>query len=201
MCDRPINILIDSGSSVSFLSSALADQLPQLLWTPTAAAVKVANGGIMQCSASILACPWIVSSCHFQQDLKLLPLDDYDLILGMDWLEKYSPMKVDWKHKWLCIPYKGSSVLLQGISSDSDTALVIQILLEQLQAHSVEPLELPSEISILLQEFHEIFATPSELPPTRACDHAIPLVPGAQPVNIQPYWYPPILKDEIKKIK
>lgn len=37
------------------------------------------------------------------------------------------------------------------------------------------------------------------LPPKRACDHSIPLVPGAKPVHIRPYRYPPALKDEIEK--
>lgn len=39
---------------------------------------------------------------------------------------------------------------------------------------------------------------PSELPPEQHCDHAIPLVEGARPVNIRSYRYPPALKDEIE---
>lgn len=38
---------------------------------------------------------------------------------------------------------------------------------------------------------------PDSLPPKRACDHAIPLISGATPVNIRAYRYPPQLKDEI----
>jgi hypothetical protein len=30
-----------------------------------------------------------------------LPLSFYDIIVGMDWLERFSPMKVDWKLKWM----------------------------------------------------------------------------------------------------
>jgi hypothetical protein len=37
------------------------------------------------------------------------------------------------------------------------------------------------------------------LPPARPCDHSIPLVPGAQPVQVRPYRYPPLLKDEIER--
>jgi len=39
---------------------------------------------------------------------------------------------------------------------------------------------------------------PTELPPSRSCNHSIPLIPGAQPVFIRPYRYPPKLKDEIE---
>jgi hypothetical protein len=56
----------------------------------------------------------------------------------------------------------------------------------------------PTVFTILAQ-FHRVFAPPNSLPPVRACDHAIPLVPGATPVNIRPYRYPPSMKDEIDK--
>lgn len=39
---------------------------------------------------------------------------------------------------------------------------------------------------------------PTELPPRRDCDHHIPLIPGAQPVNIHPYRHKPNHKSEIE---
>ena len=39
---------------------------------------------------------------------------------------------------------------------------------------------------------------PKGLPPKRDHDHAIQLVPGSQPPNIMPYWYPHIQKSEIE---
>lgn len=40
--------------------------------------------------------------------------------------------------------------------------------------------------------------TPTELPPSQACNHCIPLILGAQPVFLRPYRYPSRLKDEIE---
>lgn len=57
----------------------------------------------------------------------------------------------------------------------------------------------PPEIQKLLQQFDDVFAPPTGLPPVRACDHQIPLVPGAKPVYIRPYRYAPALKDEIER--
>lgn len=37
------------------------------------------------------------------------------------------------------------------------------------------------EVSTLLTEFQSVFAPPTGYPPTRDCDHAIPLLPGAGP--------------------
>lgn len=51
------------------------------------------------------------------------------------------------------------------------------------------------EIQSLLEDYSELF----QEPPSRACDHEIPLMPGATPVFVRPYRYPPKLKDEIEK--
>lgn len=58
--------------------------------------------------------------------------------------------------------------------------------------------EIPVSIQNLLQEYEEIFLEPQGLPPERTCDHTIPLIPGAQPVNVRLYRYTPIQKDEIE---
>ena len=44
-----------------------------------------------------------------------------------------------------------------------------------------------------------MFADPATLPPSRAYDHAIHLVPGAAPVNSRPYRYSPLQKDEMER--
>jgi hypothetical protein len=59
--------------------------------------------------------------------------------------------------------------------------------------------EVPPAIQAVLSELSALFAVPMELPPARACDHAIPLVPSASPVTVRPYRYAPALKDEIEK--
>jgi hypothetical protein len=51
----------------------------------------------------------------------------------------------------------------------------------------------------LLSEFDQLFQPTSGLPPRRAYDHSIPLIPGAQPVFVRPYRYAPLLKIEIEK--
>jgi hypothetical protein len=59
---------------------------------------------------------WSLQNHKFHSDLRLLPLGSFDLIIGMDWLEAFSPMKVHWAEKWLSIPYGSSHILLQGLS-------------------------------------------------------------------------------------
>jgi hypothetical protein len=56
-----------------------------------------------------------------------------------------------------------------------------------------------SDIQLLVEEFSDIFATPTQLPPVRVYDHHISLVPRAVPVNSKPYRYSPFNKNEIEK--
>lgn len=58
---------------------------------------------------------------------------------------------------------------------------------------------IPPDILRVLEQFTEVFEEPRELPPRRACDHRIPLIVGAQPVNQRPYRHKPELKDEIER--
>jgi hypothetical protein len=78
--------------------------------------VQIANGGFLQCSGLFKQLQWSVQELSFSSDMKILPLGHFDMILGMDWLEEFSPMQVHWKLKWMAIPYNGSTELLQGIT-------------------------------------------------------------------------------------
>jgi hypothetical protein len=51
----------------------------------------------------------------------------------------------------------------------------------------------------ILEEFANVFAVPTQLPPTRPYDHHIPLLPGSIPVNSRPYRYSPHHKTEIER--
>jgi hypothetical protein len=57
---------------------------------------------------------------------------------------------------------------------------------------------IPLSVQQLLGQFEHLFSAPTQLPPQRAADHQIPLVPGAQPVKVRPYHYSPIQKTKIK---
>lgn len=57
----------------------------------------------------------------------------------------------------------------------------------------------PNEIQSVLKQYTDVFSEPQTLPPQREYDHAIPLVPGAAPVNARPYRYSPLHKDEIER--
>jgi hypothetical protein len=69
-------------------------------------------------------------------------------------------------------------------------------IVEDISSQS-DPVVLP-EVQAVVDQFKHLFAEPSALPPRRACDHRIPLIPGAQPVAVRPYRYSPALKTEME---
>lgn len=50
----------------------------------------------------------------------------------------------------------------------------------------------------MITQYQDIFAKFTGLPPKRHINHAIPLIPGAQPFRLRPYRYNPAQKDEIE---
>jgi hypothetical protein len=90
----PILILIDSGSSHSFLSTSVAELLHGDVPSLHPLSVAVANGERVLCQHQFLQAAWDIQGCKFTSDLKILPLQHYDLIAGYELLEQFSPMRV-----------------------------------------------------------------------------------------------------------
>lgn len=55
-------------------------------------------------------------------------------------------------------------------------------------------------ISKVLADFADVFAEPQDLPPSRDCDHTIPLLSDAKPVNVRPYRLPHHKKNALEDL-
>jgi hypothetical protein len=160
--------------------------------------VQVANGAVLQCTSHIPDAKWLVQGYSFSTDLKILP-SAYDMILGLDWLASFSPMQVHWDQKWISIPYEGSTAMLFGEFANLPVGSVVQVcLIQESECSATGPVLLPV-VQALLTEFAALFEPVSGLPPSCHCDHAIPLIPGSQPIFVRPYRYAPLLKSEIER--
>lgn len=56
--DQEVLILVDSRSSHSFISEAVADRFANRISKMTPVSVKVADGGLLSCSGYIKQCQW-----------------------------------------------------------------------------------------------------------------------------------------------
>lgn len=117
-------MLVDSGSSTSFVDAQLATKLVGVTPLARAGRVKVAGGGELQCLAAIPRCKWSSQGHEFTTDMKVLSLGMYDAILGMDWLEEHSPMTVDWKGKHITIPDARGTVHLHRQPSTTSCEVI-----------------------------------------------------------------------------
>ena len=187
-----LTVLVDSGSTHSFLDTSLASKLLSPLQRVS---VKMANGATVSCHQQLLSGMWSCSGHKFSCDFKLFPLGSYDGIIGLDWLSAHSPMLVDWENHWLSFSHMGSEITLLG-----SAATLPQIaMLHFCSLLTTENLPILPEVQSVLDQFKEVFEPPTGLPPRRAYDHTIPLIPGATPVALRPYRIAPALKTELER--
>lgn len=89
--------------------------------------VKIADGGTLTCESELPMAKWTVQGHSFHSAFKILPLGTFDMIIGMEWLEAFSPMKVHWRNKWMAIPYGATTVQLQGVSPEPEGCTLFQL--------------------------------------------------------------------------
>lgn len=80
---------------------------------------------------------------------------------------------------------------MDQLLSLEQTNSIAHVLWVCVAEQSGEATEVPMEIQDILDKFQSVYEEPTTLPRHRDGDHTIPLVAGAQPVNIWPYRYTP----------
>ncbi|RRT73692.1 hypothetical protein B296_00001237 [Ensete ventricosum] len=83
---QSVIILVDVGSTHNFMSSKVIAHLMLQKEDYNGFEVKIANGQILKCNQK---CPRVKLSLQEQDivaDFFLLPLDGFDIVLGIDWL-------------------------------------------------------------------------------------------------------------------
>ncbi|XP_039140565.1 uncharacterized protein LOC120277791 [Dioscorea cayenensis subsp. rotundata] len=102
----------------------------------------------------------------------------------------------------LCCTRAVSACYSLQIIQDSNSSLPLQTTDTDLftEIQNSLPLETPPELVALLLKFQMVFSNPMTLPPSRNCNHQIPLIPGSAPVKVKPYRYPHSQKAEIERM-
>lgn len=153
----------------------------------------------------------------FSNKFNLIPLKGYDIILGADWIYKYSPITLDLKKRELGIT-KGDKVLMiqdftkpgkhywvdskkvDKIIQKGGLGYLFQISKVETGREDEVTTAIPADIQNILQKFPTVLKEPKGLPPTRSCDHSITLKAGAEPPNLRPYRIPHYQKEAMEKI-
>eukprot|EP00257_Ricinus_communis_P017974 XP_015576546.1 uncharacterized protein LOC107261479 [Ricinus communis] len=185
----PLLVLIDSGSTHSFVNEALIHQLQIQAEAKSNLRVMVANGEQVKSPALCRKLPIQMGTQIFPFDLFLLC--GFGAVLGVNWLKTLGTICWNFATMKMQFKWEGSPVELNGCKNSTLP-----------NTPSLSSMKLEAEQGLQLQkvhfEFNSIFSIPVGLPPARSCDHRIFLEPGTEPVVVRPYRYPHLQKDEIR---
>lgn len=125
-----LSILIDSGSTHSFLDNSTARKLKcQLTGTPPLSVV-VANGNRVLSNSACLGFMWKMQKDEFEADLRLLQLGGCDVVLGVDWMKGVSPISFDFNRMEVSSEKEGKRMTL---TSGQEVATCKMIMGKRLQ--------------------------------------------------------------------
>lgn len=196
-----IAVLIDQGATLSYVSPKIVEQckLPsERFRNPWL--VQLAMGAKRRVLAKISNFSLSIAGQPITADLNVFPLGSYDILIGMDWLEKHWSV-VNYKTK--TIYYKDDLGKQQGMHEIKHPVQIRHITASQLAkclrkkcqiyavqvgyANQKDKTTALDNIPVV-QEFADVF--PEEvpgLPPKRDIDFTIELIPGVAPVSQAPY--------------
>ncbi|XP_026416924.1 uncharacterized protein LOC113312389 [Papaver somniferum] len=210
---NPIFILIDTGSTNSFIDSALAKELQCPVTHTASLLVTVANGEKTISSSICSQLNWSMQGHKFCGDLRLIPLGGCDIVLGADWLRNLGDVLFNLSKLCITFKYMGKNITLTGSPQKTSLSMMSGLAVKKfLQKHShglvgqlfsissQPPPSPPPQISSLLTQYKDVFDEPTKLPPTRDLNHKIPLKPNSEPVNLRPYRSPYLQKAVVESL-
>nr|CAD1831711.1 unnamed protein product [Ananas comosus var. bracteatus] len=121
---KTITILVDTGSTHSFIDFHTAKELKAQMIAAPSLAVTVAKG---QKVLSKLQCPefqWAMQGQDFQASLRVIRLEGSSIILGIDWLKTYGKVTFDFQQNSITMIKGGQTLVLKGISEEARLNLI-----------------------------------------------------------------------------
>ena len=143
-------------------------------------------------------------------DFLAVELGTVDAVLGMQWLDTIGTMRIHWPSLTMTFWNDGRQIVPKGDPSLIRAERSLKTIEktwemkaedddEKEQEMRGEEADIPM-IRFLLQQYADIFETPKGLPPKREIDHRILTLPEQRPINVRPYRYGHVQREEIEKL-
>ncbi|KAA3477300.1 DNA/RNA polymerases superfamily protein [Gossypium australe] len=208
--DTHVIALIDLGSTHSYICMKLVSRMNMLVES-TEFVIKVSNplGKCVLVDRVYKCCPLMIRGHYFPANLMLLPFDEFDVILGMDWLTTHDVI-VNCGRKFIELKCETGDIL--RVESDDQDKLPVVISHMSAQKYirkgykaylafvvNARETELRIESVPIVCEYPDVF--PKEfpgLPLVREVEFGIELAHGTAPISIAPYR---MASTELKEMK
>ncbi|KAG8496993.1 hypothetical protein CXB51_008184 [Gossypium anomalum] len=202
--------LIDPGSTHSYICMRLISRM-KLPVEPTEFSIRVSNqlGRSVMVNKICKNYPLTIQGHCFPVNLMLLPFDEIDVILGMDWLALHDVI-VNCGNKYIELKCSNGEILRVDSREMSTPLVVITAIVAQRYMRkgyksylafilNTKETELKIESVPIVCEYLDVFPEElPELPPEREIEFCIKLMPGTTPISIAPYRMAPT---ELKELK
>ncbi|GAV63140.1 RVP_2 domain-containing protein [Cephalotus follicularis] len=201
---------MDSGASHSFISARFASCLDV---TPNCMSyildVSTPTGTSMYTESVYRSCEMSMAGIPLYADLIVLPIRDFDVVLGMDWLSAHRA-RMDCYNKTVdfCLPdgttfqFKGDKGFSTPIISFIQASRYLEKGCEGYLAYVIDRRKekgLSLEEIPVVCEFPDVFPDDLEsLPLRRNMEFVIDLIPGTTPISKAPYRMAPAELRELK---
>ncbi|KAJ0810360.1 putative nucleotidyltransferase, Ribonuclease H [Helianthus annuus] len=211
---KPVQVLLDGGSTHCFVQTRVANFLNLPVEVISPFSVLVGSGERLPCSGIARQVELFIQSQVILVDFYVLPLQGWDMVLGVSWLSTLGPVITNYATSTFEFNLAGNKVLWTGDTKPVVNSIEFNGLKHLARADSVGALfhlsllpsncptepTYPADLSALLDEFPAVFQPPQQLPPAREQDHRINLLPDKPPVSVKPYRYPHFQKQEIERL-
>ena len=208
--DSDAYVLIDLGATHSFISVKFIAQVNiEIQPIDCSMVVSFPTGDSLIADIVYMGCRVIIEGHEFRANLVLLDIQDFDVILGMDWLSRHrATMDCFRKEVKLCrsgepeITFCGVRKILS--SSLMSVMMAGKMLRKSYPGYLTYAVEVRDDDVRLedipvVREFPDVF--PNDLlglPPDKEIDFQIELAPGTEPISRAPYRMAPT---ELKELK
>lgn len=185
---RPIQILLDGGSTHNFIDEKTAKRLGYQICPTKVSHASLGNSTLEATSGVVMNFKWILQGTTFSSNLIVFLVGKYDLVLGVLWMKTLGPITMDYSELTMSFNYQGKYHLLRGVCEECKVSspkslnrlkgkdmqfFMLQVMdstpistnAMQCQAlHMAKSNNVPP-IDQLLQQYQLIFVEPTTLPP------------------------------------
>jgi hypothetical protein len=214
LAGKPVRVLLDGGSMSNFVSNRTVGECGLTL-SPLDTLVKVVLAdGSSSLSNHVTTVDLSIGSLNTSVSLLPTELASYDVILGKPWLTKYNP-HINWRLNTVSLTHEGKTHLLVGergshlpdylisaVEAQEAIDADMPVYLVHLRHLSTSPSSTSSspELEAVLDEFKDVLSglPPNKLPPSRAEDHFVRLMPDCKPPASKLYPLSPAQLSELR---